>query len=103
MRRKRKALAVKVPATINEAAAAWGVSRTLVYKWILQRRIRHEEYGGSKARAGGLLILDPRPPKIAPRDTLSSAQQACWPGREAKKAKRAKTAPKKERARVSGA
>lgn len=65
--------------TAREAARAWGVSLSLIHKWIRQQRVRVERVGGSSRRAGRLYVLDGLPPAPLGPGGLTAAQRAAWP------------------------
>lgn len=72
----------KVNWTLKQAAAKWGVSPSLVYKWVLQKRIKFEALGGGEKRPMFYVVTDSHRPPHA--EHLSAAQRAVWPERRPK-------------------
>jgi len=61
-----------VSLTVSEAAALWGVSYTVVRKWIAQKRVRAEKHGRD-----WWILQRERPEKLT-RGGLTDEQRAAW-------------------------
>jgi excisionase family DNA binding protein len=80
--------------TVKQAAEKWGVSASLVYKWLSQHRLRTVRPGHE------ILITQAQPPKRGAR--LTAEQRAAWPKRPAAPRNRGSSGPRRSVSRYTG-